>query len=283
LAALCLWVGTAASQSAQAPSLQPPSPPPILTQGMLSVAATFEGDPAPITSGLQWRVYPASAQKAAVIASSDQASASFALPLGDYVVHVSYGLASSAKRVSVGRAVVNERLSIAAGGLVVTNAIGPQPIPATKISLSVFIPSPGNSEDRLVTSTLKAGELLRLPEGTYHVVSSYDDSNSIVRADIAVRSSKVVIATMLHRAATVTLKLVSKEGGEALANTAWTVLTPGGDVIREALGAFPTMTLAEGDYIGIARHDGKVYQGEVKVRSGLDRDVEIVAKEAPTR
>jgi hypothetical protein len=82
------------------------------------------------------------------------------------------------------------------------------------------------------------------------------------------------VATLNHRAATVTLKLVATAGGEAFAGTAFSVLTPGGDVIREAIGAFPTVTLAEGDYVLIARHDGRVYTRDFKVESGLDRDVE---------
>jgi hypothetical protein len=55
------------------------------------------------------------------------------------------------------------------------------------------------------------------------------------------------------------------------------VLTPGGDVIREAIGAFPSVTLAEGDYTVIARQGEQVYTREFHVDSGLDRDVEVLA------
>ena len=41
------------------------------------------------------------------------------------------------------------------------------------------------------------------------------------------------------------------------------------------------MTLAEGEYVLIARHEGKVYTREFKVESGLDRDVEIVIATDP--
>ena len=37
------------------------------------------------------------------------------------------------------------------------------------------------------------------------------------------------------------------------------------------------MTLAEGDYVLIARHDGKVQTRDFKVESGLNRDIEIIA------
>jgi hypothetical protein len=128
-----------------------------------------------------------------------------------------------------------------------------------------------------VIADAKANDMLRLPEGTYHVVSTYGDANAIMRSDLKVESGRVTEATLNHRAATVTLKLVGSAGGEAFAGTAFSVLTPGGDVIREAIGAFPSVTLAEGEYVLIARHEGKVHTREFKIESGLDRDIEVLA------
>ncbi|MGL5136903.1 MAG: hypothetical protein ACRC7G_03960, partial [Beijerinckiaceae bacterium] len=214
-----------------------------------------------------------------LIAQSTDDAPVFALPPGEYVVHVAYGLASSTRKVLIGQQTTTERVPLSAGALSVRGSIAEQSIPTNRMSVSVFIPSPGNSEGRLVKQGLRPGEVLRLPEGIYHVVSSYADSNSSVRADIRVNSGKITDAEMRHRAATVTLKLVSNPGGEARANTAWSVLTPGGDVIREALGAFPSVTLAEGEYVAIARNDGAIFQSEFKVRAGQDRDVEVLARD----
>ena len=69
-------------------------------------------------------------------------------------------------------------------------------------------------------------------------------------------------------------------GGGALANSTFTVLTPGGDIIRELIGAFPSLVLAEGEYVVIARHDSKTYQATFQVQSGQDRDVEVIAQES---
>ena len=44
------------------------------------------------------------------------------------------------------------------------------------------------------------------------------------------------------------------------------MLTPGGDVIRELVGAFPSLVLAEGEYVVIARHDAKTYQSTFEVQ-----------------
>ncbi|WP_206542690.1 hypothetical protein, partial [Sphingomonas endophytica] len=98
-----------------------------------------------------------------------------------------------------------------------------------------------------------------LPEGTYYIVSNYGDANSVLRSDIRVAAGKVTDVTVTHRAAVITLKLVSEKGGEALANTAWSVITPGGDVIKESIGAFPRVVLSEGEYRAIAKNGGKVF------------------------
>ena len=81
-------------------------------------------------------------------------------------------------------------------------------------------------------------DVVVVPEGTYYIVSNYGDANSVVRSDIRVQAGKLTDITVTHRAAAITLKLVTDQGGEALANTAWSVLTPGGDVVKYRLAHF---------------------------------------------
>ena len=50
--------------------------------------------------------------------------------------------------------------------------------------------------------------------------------------------------------------------------------------MRELVGAFPSLVLAEGEYVVVARHDAKTYQSTFTVQSGMDRDVEVLAKGA---
>jgi hypothetical protein len=180
-----------------------------------------------------------------------------------------------------------------AGALRIVGMLGDQPINPAKLSIDIYVPEAGNSEAKLVLSHAKAGDLIGLPEGNYHVVSTLLDTagysgtqpsgvgnktNSLVSADLKVQAGKLTDATLRHRSAVMTLKLVGTLGGEALANTAFTILTPGGDVIREMIGAFPSLVLAEGEYVAIARHDSRTYQTTFKVNSTVDRDVEVLAK-----
>ena len=269
----------AAAQNSSVPTLSQ-SPPPIATgQVMLNASAAFAESNLPIRSGLVWRILEdrGDTTQPAIIGRASSPTPNFTLAPGNYIVHVAYGFASASKRISVQTGNLNERLTISAGALRLKGAVGDSPIPANRVSFSVYVPEPQNSEGRLVVANAKADDMIRLPEGTYHVVSTYGDANAIMRSDLKVESGRVTEATLNHRAATVTLKLVGSAGGEAIAGTAFSVLTPGGDVIREAIGAFPSVTLAEGEYVLIARHEGKVHTKEFRVESGLDRDIEVLA------
>lgn len=261
-----------------------PAVPPTTSPGAsdasqtVSLSATLAGDNRPVRSGIVWRIFEDRGMGAApvLVTKSTSPATTSTLAPGSYIVHVAYGLASASRRIVVGSAPVTERLAIEAGALRLGGAIGEVPIPEDRMSFSIFQPLPNDSEGRLVAANVRAGEVVRLPVGTYHIVSTYGESNAIMRADLKVDRGKVTEATMNHRAATVTLKLVDGVGREAFAGTAFSVLTPGGDVIREAIGAFPTVTLAEGEYVLIARHNGKVYTRDFKVESGLNRDIEVL-------
>lgn len=290
VAALALAPALAVAQQAE-PAIQAPAaipdPKPIQPAqsqtaplASLALAAQFAGDRRPIRSGLVWRILSETADGTPprIVARSTDAEPVFSLEPGTYLLHAAYGFASGTKRVTLASQGLRDQVSISAGGLSLAGSIGDAPIAPAQLSFSVFVPLQGNSEGRLVVDKAKAGELIRLPEGTYHVVSTYGDSNAIQRADVKVESGKVTDATLHHRAARVTLKLVASPGGEAFAGTAFSVLTPGGDVIREAIGAFPQVILAEGDYVLIARQEGQVHSRDFKVESGLDRDIEVLAK-----
>ena len=47
---------------------------------------------------------------------------------------------------------------------------------------------------------------------------------------------------------------------------------------RKSIGAFPRVILAEGEYRAIARNEGKVFEREFKVVTGVDGDVEVRAR-----
>ena len=87
------------------------------------------------------------------------------------------------------------------------------------------------------------------------------------------------VAISWHRAAAITLKLASKDGGDALANTEWTVLTPGGDVVKESTGAIPESYFWRKASIAPSpATKGKTYERNFKVTTGVDGEIEVVAR-----
>lgn len=285
-----------ADPSIALPKAQPNQPDPYKSQLLLS-ALLSPRDTQPISKGpIHWRIFDLATDEKGrhkLIASSNEATPSISLSPGTYIVHVSLDLASAVRQVTIGPGSSSERLILNAGALRIVGTLGDKPINPTKLLIAIYVPEAGNSEARLVLSGARAGDLIAVPEGAYHVVSTLLDTagysgaqksgvgnktNSVVSADLKVQAGKLTDATLRHRSAVMTLKLVNQPGGEALANTAFTILTPGGDVIRELIGAFPSLVLAEGEYVAIARHDAKTYQTTFKVSSTLDRDVEVLAK-----
>ena len=269
------------------PLTQPPSPPqqaaPTLRPGEMALAtmARFGRDAPQITSGLHWRVYadkPDQSGAFRVIKEDRSAQPTFALPRGGYVVHVSFGLASAVKAVQL-RGDAREVFEIPAGGLSLKGQVGDVRIPSAQISFDIYKGSqfdPG--ERRPLVSNMTTGEVALLPEGTYYILSKYGDSNSVVRSDIRVQAAKLTDVTVTHRAAAIMFKLVSRKGGEALANTDWAVVSPAGDTITESRGAFPRVILAEGEYRVIARNEDRVYQHDLKVITGVDGEIEVLAR-----
>ena len=249
-------------------------------QGALAVSARFGQDLPTINGGLHWRVYRTEQNGVPRLVKEDKASApTFVLAPGAYVVSVGFGLASVTKAVQVRAETMKDVFEIPAGGLRIEGRVGDARIPQGQISFDLYKGSqfePGDK--RPIATAIVTGDLVLVPEGTYHIVSNYGDANATVRSDIRVQAGKLTDTTVTHRAAIITLKLVNEPGGEARANTQWSVLTPGGDVIKESIGAFPRVILAEGDYRAIARNDNKTYEGEFQVVNGVDREVEVIAR-----
>jgi hypothetical protein len=248
----------------------------------LAVAARYGRDAAPISNGLIWRVYADKPDQSGVfriLKEEKTAAPIFVLPAGGYVVHVSFGLASASKPVRLRSETVREVFEIPAGAVRIEGKVGDVRIPSTQISFDLFKGSQFESgERRPMAQNVLTGDVVLVPEGIYHIVSNYGDGNAVVRSDIRVQAGKLTDVAVTHRAAVITLKLVSERGGEALANTAWTVLTPGGDVIKESIGAFPRVILAEGEYRAIARNENKSFEREFRVITGVDGEVEVLAR-----
>jgi hypothetical protein len=263
----------------------PATAPPIAStagQAVLALTARYGKDMPVINNGLVWRVFsdrPDETGSFKLIREERGATPNIVLPPGSYVVHVTLGLVSAVRPVTLKAETDRESFLLPAGGLRIEGRVGTSKIPQNQISFGIYKGSQFEVGERAaLVPSVAAGDVVLVPEGTYYIISNYGDANSVVRSDIRVQAGKLTDVIITHRAAVITLKLVSDKGGEALANTAWSVITPGGDVIKESIGAFPRVVLSEGEYRAIAKNEGKVFERPFNVVNGVDGEVEVVAR-----
>ena len=257
----------------------------------LGVAARYSPDGPLIQRKLVWRVFTEKGENGvpALVSEAQDAFPTFSLAPGNYLVHVSSGLASAAKSVRIGNEPKKETFVLPVGALRVQGRVGNRPIPSSRLRFDVYEGSflqrgaavkgrMKQNERPPVLRNASGGDVVYLPAGVYYIQSTYGEGNAQIQADVRIEVGKLTDATVHHHAAQVTLRLVNNAGGEAIANTQWSVLTPGGDSIKESIGAFPTVVLSEGDYVAVARSGDKTYQQNFKVEPGKDREIEVLAR-----
>jgi hypothetical protein len=252
--------------------------------GEVSLIAQLTDDSGGIDKGLTWRVYRDIAGpdgKAKLIATNREPAPTLRLEAGDYYINVAFGRANLTRKITVaGEKSTQERFVLNAGGLKLIAVLGNGQVANEKIvSYDIFSDERDQYGQRTrVTGGLKPGVTVRLNAGIYSIVSTYGDANAVARSDVTVEAGKLTEATLAHPAATVTLKLVSRSGGDAVADTQWSIASAQGDAVKDSVGALPTHILAPGTYSVSARHGGQVYQREFTVKSGDALQVEVVMR-----
>ena len=153
---------------------------------------------------------------------------------------------------------------------------GDVPIPINLLRFDIFTAGASDADRALVAQNLGANDIVTLNAGTYHIVSYFGDVNAVVRADLRVEPGQLTDATLYHRAAQVSFKLVSEAGGEAIADVDWTVKTADGATVFTNTGAFPSTVLQEGDYLVLAKRGDTVFNREFQVQPGQPREIEVL-------
>ncbi len=257
-------------------------PPADIRPGSYTLEARLTADGPALANGVKWRIFgdqPGSDGSLPVLGQASGGVIYLKLDPGTYYVDAAFGDASASRRIDVTSPTGGQVVVLNAGGMRLLavngddNQLGPGSV---NFDISAYDES--GSDENVIVHNAPPGHVIALAAGIYHVVCHYGDANAVVRADIRVDAGKLTEATMYQKAARLTLKLVEQHGGEALANTAWSVVTPAGDTVVESVGAFPSVVLAAGNYKAIAKHDGKTYESDFKVEAGIDRDVEVLLR-----
>jgi hypothetical protein len=255
---------------------------PAATRVYLEAKMTDTG--APIETSVEWRVFgvkPGPDGKLPLLSQASGGVQAFDIPKGEYFIHAAYGHSGAVRRIVVDdEGEQRETFTLNAGALQLSGITGTgAKIAPNLLRFDVYSKEADERGVRqLIARNVKPNEIVPFPAGTYHVVSQFGTLNAEIRADLRVEAGKVTQATIEHRAARMTFRLVKTAGGDAIADTAWSILTESGDVITESVSAFPAFVLSEGTYTAIARNDEKIYSRDFKVISGIDQDVELLAE-----
>ncbi|MCU0829912.1 MAG: hypothetical protein MUC58_00075 [Rhizobiaceae bacterium] len=251
--------------------------------GRLQLEAKLTDKGEPVQAGIVWRVFeadPGPDGRLRLIAKAEGGPASLDVPEGTYLVHAAFGRAGATKKIVVGTERVEEVLVLDAGALAMrAEESSGNAIPPFKLRFAVYEAEVDEAgERRLIVDNVAPGAIVRLSEGNYHIVSSYGAVNAIMRTDIRVEPGVVTEATVQHRAAELILKLVARPGGEALADTSWSVYTESGELLFQSIGAYAPVVLAEGGYTAVAKHRDRVFEKPIMVESGKNGEVEVLAE-----
>lgn len=306
LAAVFALVTAGAAQAAETVKTPAASTPPVKLPGLTDYANPSAGSNDPtahypelilaaklveegkdIEHGLVWRIFgsePGADGKLPLLATAKGGTSAFHLKAGSYLVHAAFGRAGATKRITMTNAARHDIVVLDAGGMKL-NAIlsGGVRIPPKRLRFAIYqAEEDANGERPLILPNVAPNSIVRLNAGTYHVVSTYGSANAVVHADIRVEAGRLTEATIEQHAAQLTMKLVREPGGEAIADTAWTILTDSGDVVRQSVGAFASMVLTEGTYTIVAKNKDRIYQRNFTVVPGRNQDVEVLATDAVT-
>jgi hypothetical protein len=266
-------------------SYAPPSGEEPLAQalgaGAIKLAAQLTPDGAEIARGLVWRIFkpqPGADGKLPLVAVAKGGSNVFNLEPGSYLVHASFGRAGATKRITVGTESKQENVVLDAGGLKLNAVLaGGKRAKPNLLKFSIYDAKADNrGQHALIAPDVSPAAVVRLNSGNYQVVSHYGSDNAVTRSDIRVEAGKLVEATIEHHAAELTIKLVREPGGEAIADTSWSIVSDSGDPVREVVGAYASVVLAEGEYTIIAKNRDRLFQKDLTVESGRNQEVEVL-------
>lgn len=251
------------------------------SQSALYVVGKLADNGGPIGDGLVWRVFrdfPDANGELPLVHKGRGGDLELRLKPGRYIVHVSYGRAAVSRVVNVQGSATSETFILNAGGLQLNAQVDGIDTVDPKHPAKFEVYALENDEKRLI-GDVRAGAIARLPAGNYHIVSKYGNVNAVRTADVLVEAGKLTRVSLRHQAGEIRLKLVRNSGGEAIADTAWTVYNGDGQEIFERVGAHANVTLAAGEYAVVAKHRDTEFRQSFTVSSGQAADVTVLAQQ----
>lgn len=191
------------------------------------------------------------------------------LPPGQYVVEVQYGAVSLRETVRLveGNSIaVNFVLN--AGGLRVLSSL--KNLAADGIQPKIMVYSlTGPDKGKLVAHSETAGELLKLPAGSYRVESRMGEGNATAVTDVRIRPGKMSAIEVNHQAGIARLSFV----GAPDAEVSWDVRPIDGLKFKSLTGITQKLALKPGTYLAEAHVNGEILTAKFIIEAGEERDI----------
>jgi preprotein translocase subunit YajC len=259
-----------------------PKPPTTGAPAAVTFTGYLSDGAPPMLSEMVWRIFAGEASPDGsyrLLHTLKEPRPTVTLPPGEYLVNIAYGKANLTRRIGVWpEKPATESFVLNAGGLRLYATLARGPVLADHLlRFEVLTDAQDQFGNRQrILNNVRPGVVVRLNSGLYHIVSTYGDGNSVIASDVVVEPGRITEAVIDHDAAKVTLKLVARPGGEAVADTRWQISTEAGEVVKETAGAFPTHILAAGAYVATATHGDAAYRGSFNVAAGETKLIEVV-------
>jgi len=227
----------------------------------LSARLTPEGGA--LQHNISWNIR---GEDGATVYAAETGTADVSLPPGDYVVDARYGATLLTQTVSIPAATrLKVSLVLDAGGLKVEPLVSGIPVPAAAARVRVF----SMDGKRLMAVSVKPGEIIRLPEGTYRVESQVSTGNVKAVADVHVRAGRVATVKIGHKAGLARLSFV----GSPRSSVRWEVEDGSGKAIATRSGLAANVTLRPGTYTARALVAGELLTATFNIAAGEVRDI----------
>ncbi|MGI9370964.1 MAG: hypothetical protein ACR2OJ_00580 [Hyphomicrobiales bacterium] len=219
----------------------------------IELAAQLSANGGKVTKPVQWTIYVEASEKPGSwrqFAHTLKPSPTIELPAGRYVVEIQYGLVRTARRITVNdNQHIDFTVNLNAGGLRVLSKLNGRPSPVLEAHHLIY----KVGEQRPLGSLRQQGGVLRVPAGSYKIVSSYKFGNAQRTATARVTPGHLAAIELDHLAAEVQLSLAQPKH---ITSLAWVITDTQGNVIAVTQQRMPVLALKPGEYHATATVNG---------------------------
>lgn len=229
----------------------------------LELTARLTADGLPLQQNVSWNIRET---RGTTVYASEAGTADVSLTPGDYVVNASYGATQVERLVSLPAATrLTINFVLDAGGLKVEPMVGKIDVPPVASRVRVF----SMDGRKLMAVSVRPGEIIRLPEGSYRVESQVSTGNVKAVTDVRVTAGRVSTVKIAHKAGLARLAFV----GAPSATVRWEVEDQSGRAIATRGGINANVTLLPGTYTARAQVGSELLTATFNIAQGEVRDI----------